>query len=439
MLCGLVCLFAATAAAAAPVHQSFQSPTSIDQDDMCLWIHPEDTALSLVVASDKYSGMVYVYDLDGTHRQTIVTGKPGNIDVRYGFSLGGDCVDLVAFNERDQYRLLVYRVDPAQRVLVRVDDGNIDIGSNYGMTLQWHSNGSLFAYTGPKSSPITQYMLVETTGGQITGVPTGWSVQLGTVEGMAGDDETGYVYLCEEQAGIWRVDALDANHKVMIASSGDGSGLQSDVEGITLYYAPSGQGYLIASSQGASHFTVFQRAAPHAPVGNFELGGVGATDGIDVVSLPLSAAFPSGIFLAHNGSDPATLVAAQWDAIVAELPALQSAPGYWDPRSCGTTTSRGPDASVPAPAVLHTSVPNPFNPSTTLVYEVLAASRVRLQIHDVTGRVVRTLLDAPHSPGEHRVTWDGRDHNGREVAGGLYLCRLDAGGFSRTIKLTLVR
>ncbi len=109
------------------------------------------------------------------------------------------------------------------------------------------------------------------------------------------------------------------------------------------------------------------------------------------------------------------------------------------PDECeGTATaSRG---DVPQRYRLHQNVPNPFNPSTTIRFDVAGkGGRVTLQIFDVRGRLVRTLLDAPVAAGGKSVRWDGRDDAGGSVATGVYLYRLNAPGFSETRKMLLLK
>ena len=74
------------------------------------------------------------------------------------------------------------------------------------------------------------------------------------------------------------------------------------------------------------------------------------------------------------------------------------------------------------------NVPNPFNPSTRIAYELPVASLVRLWIYDAAGRRVRTLLDAVQPPSAHDVTWNGTDDAGSFVAAGIYFCRFEARG-----------
>ena len=108
---------------------------SQDQDDMCIWVHPSDPSRSSIISSDKKANRLFVYDLEGKTLQSIPARQPGNIDVRYGFSLGQKPVDIVAFNQRGDSSIIVYKVDPGTRQLERVDNGAIRTGKNYGGTL----------------------------------------------------------------------------------------------------------------------------------------------------------------------------------------------------------------------------------------------------------------------------------------------------------------
>lgn len=83
--------------------------------------------------------------------------------------------------------------------------------------------------------------------------------------------------------------------------------------------------------------------------------------------------------------------------------------------------------------------PNPANPAVTLTVELDAAATVRLDVLDVRGRVVRTVLDADLPAGSHSRRWDGRDDAGRECGSGRYVARLSAGGVVSSRVVTLVR
>jgi alpha-tubulin suppressor-like RCC1 family protein len=85
------------------------------------------------------------------------------------------------------------------------------------------------------------------------------------------------------------------------------------------------------------------------------------------------------------------------------------------------------------------SCPNPFNPITTIEYDVPTASQVRLQIFDLRGRLVRSLVDHPLGVGRHKAQWNGTDDRGSGVASGVYFCQMEAGSFRETRRMTLVK
>lgn len=102
-------------------------------------------------------------------------------------------------------------------------------------------------------------------------------------------------------------------------------------------------------------------------------------------------------------------------------------------------TSVHDDNFAPNRFRLHNSYPNPFNPSTTILYELEKTGRVTLRIYDVMGREVRTLVDMQQSSGAYSVKWDGRDNNGRQAATGTYIVHMKSGRQSDTIKMVLIR
>jgi hypothetical protein len=89
---------------------------------------------------------------------------------------------------------------------------------------------------------------------------------------------------------------------------------------------------------------------------------------------------------------------------------------------------------------LHQNVPNPFNPTTTIRFDLVREAHVRLHIHDVAGRLVRTLVDKDMSAGRnHSLVWDGLDDAGVPVSSGIYFYRLEAGDFSDSRKMVVLR
>ena len=88
---------------------------------------------------------------------------------------------------------------------------------------------------------------------------------------------------------------------------------------------------------------------------------------------------------------------------------------------------------------LRQNYPNPFNPTTTIAYYLAAPERVRLTVYDISGAVVRTLVDATEAVGPHEVTWDTRNDHGDTVSSGVYFYRLVAGQNVFTKKMTLLK
>jgi hypothetical protein len=84
--------------------------------------------------------------------------------------------------------------------------------------------------------------------------------------------------------------------------------------------------------------------------------------------------------------------------------------------------------------------PNPFNPQTTIAFSVKERGRVRIDVFNVSGQLVKTLLDETRAAGSYTdVRWDGTDADNAAVASGVYFYRLTTGGFSQTRKMVLLK
>ena len=83
--------------------------------------------------------------------------------------------------------------------------------------------------------------------------------------------------------------------------------------------------------------------------------------------------------------------------------------------------------------------PNPFNPLTTIRYDLSSRGNVSLDVYDVRGQLVRTLVSGERDPGPYSIVWDGRTNLGAQVSSGIYFYRLSMAGDSRTRKMTVIR
>lgn len=119
------------------------------------------------------------------------------------------------------------------------------------------------------------------------------------------------------------------------------------------------------------------------------------------------------------------------------LAALSAANGVWS--SPHPITGIDENERIPQTTVLAQNHPNPFNPATTIPFQLDRAEYVELAIFNLGGERVRVLMSARMPAGNHSVQWDGRDELGRSLASGTYVYRLKAGGFEQAKTMLLVK
>jgi hypothetical protein len=96
-------------------------------------------------------------------------------------------------------------------------------------------------------------------------------------------------------------------------------------------------------------------------------------------------------------------------------------------------------APLPHSLALHPNYPNPFNPRTTINYDLPADDRVRLTVYNLTGQQVRVLVDGPQPAGRHTAVWHGMDDSGSRVGSGVYLFRLETDSGILVRKMLLIK
>lgn len=95
--------------------------------------------------------------------------------------------------------------------------------------------------------------------------------------------------------------------------------------------------------------------------------------------------------------------------------------------------------TAPREFSLAQNYPNPFNPTTTISYSLPSAVRVTLRVYDVLGQEVRTLVNELQGAGAHQAEWDGRSNSGNALPSGIYVYRINAGTFTATRQMSLLR
>ena len=340
-------------------------PSSGDAaDDPAIWLHPTDPALSTVIGTDKEGGLA-VYDLDGRQIQYLAGIRPNNVDIRHGFPLAGQSVDIVVTSEQEDEAITIHRVDPQTRQLVEVGSPIATGLDVLGVCLyRSPETGNFYVFvTSDGSGPVRQWQLSDGGAGAVTATQVRDISMESTAEGCVADDDLAYLYVAEEAVGIWKYEAEPGGGSSRVPVDQVGSTLEADVEGLTIYYGPDGAGYLIASSQGSGQYATYDRTGDNEHVSNFQIvdsasvDGTSSTDGIDVMSAPLGAGFPNGLFVAQDGDNDSgnqNFKLVPWDVVAgAPNPSLAIETG-WNPRGDSPTNL----PHVPLPSDITTTPSN---------------------------------------------------------------------------------
>ena len=328
-------------------------------DDMAVWVNNSDPTKSVIIGTNKSSGSnggLYTYALDGGRSDGATTWdadnwfdqgkKVNNVDIRHGFDANGVDWDIVATSNRTNDRVDLFRVttdgsgDFAGLVSVGSFSTSTLGGDNpYGLAM-YHSQSQnkFYVIASSKNGDVAQWELSYNIGTSLIDASKIWqaSVDSSEIEGIVADDNRDVVYIAAENTAIYRYSTSSGtivnSGRVTVDTAGDGN-LVDDIEGLTMYYASAGRGYLIASSQGSDDFDIYDReysgSAANAHLLDFSVtDGAGSddvtsTDGIDVVSVGLGGNFSDGMLLVHdsdNSSGPSNFKLVPWKDVAAELP-----------------------------------------------------------------------------------------------------------------------
>jgi 3-phytase len=314
------------------------------EDDAAIWIHPTDTAQSRIIGAVKTgSGALRVFDLNGQPVQIVNASGINNIDLRYNFPLAGERVALLAGSNRSNNSISLYKIDSQTGMLESIAARAISTGmSIYGCAMYVSpTSGKYYVFVSSESGQVQQWELFDNGAGLVDAVQVRSFTVGSRSEGLVADDALSHLYVGEENAGIWKYSAEPGggSARTLVDGTGAGGHLDADVEGLAIYYANGGYGYLLASSQGSNEFIVYERDGNNSFIGSFTLvagGGIDAvtdTDGIDVTNFALGSQFPLGLFVAQDNDDNFKLV--RWDTIDAALGGVLIADSSWDPRLVG--------------------------------------------------------------------------------------------------------
>ncbi len=322
-------------------------------DDPAIWIHPADPASSTIIATDKKWGIL-VYDLAGRELQRIRLGRPNNVDLRYNFPLGSGRVAIVAASERVGGKILVFRVDPATRRLFDAAARDIATGLEVNGICLYVSprTRDTYAFVSSMTGTLKQWRLFDDGAGRVDAALVR-TIEVGSiVEGLVADDRHAVLYVGEEEVALWKYGAEpgDGDARTAVAAVGPGGSFTSDIEGLAIYAASNGTGYLVASDQFADSFVVFRREGRNEFVKRFfvssgsSVDGVTHTDGLDLANFPLGPGFERGAFVAQDHSNPGSsqnFKLVPWERIASKGVPLEIDTA-WDPRLVGSPVNQPP-------------------------------------------------------------------------------------------------
>ncbi|HBI82015.1 MAG TPA: 3-phytase [Bacteroidales bacterium] len=280
-------------------------------DDPAVWINYKDPSKSLIIGTNKKGGLC-VYKLNGEEIFYAPVGKVNNVDLRYGFPLTNRKADIIATTNRTYNTLQIFTINPETGELTEItrDSLKSSLAEVYGIALYKSKiSHKYYAFIAGKCGGMEQWELIPTNDGGVTGKIVR-KITIGSQsEGLVADDETGKLYVAEENLRIWRLNAEpDSGDTKVIVPLSDSLNpkISYDLEGLAIYHAKNGKGYLIASSQGNNSYAIFEHEGTNRYIGSFKIGAgtiddVEETDGLDVCNSYLGDEYPNGIFIVQDG------------------------------------------------------------------------------------------------------------------------------------------
>lgn len=280
-------------------------------DDPAIWVHPLDPQQSVIIGTDKQRGLL-VYDLEGRLLQSLYDGRLNNVDLRDGFKIGGRLMTLVAASNRSDRTIALYFLNPDTRRLIRAGPPvPTGLWNPYGLCMYAQPGGDYFIFVNDSNDGLYRQWRIRVEGEAIVAERVR-DFEVGSkAEGCVADDETGSLYVAEEDVGLWEYRAIADGGRTrgMIDRVGGRNGLMADIEGVSIWHGGHGGGFIVVSNQGANSYAVYRREAGHAFVGLFQIAdndaqgidGVTETDGLAITSQPLGAHYQEGLLVVQDG------------------------------------------------------------------------------------------------------------------------------------------
>lgn len=269
-------------------------------DDPALWVNQQDHEQSMIIGTQKKQGL-YGYSLDGKIKQYLAVGRLNNVDLRQNVVINGKNTDLAAASNRSNNQIALFEINnqglmlPLQDVAVQPSK----LQEVYGFCMGYVKQQLIFVVTG-KDGDAELYRY-NRSNNRVEIVRT---LDLASQsEGCVIDDESGDIYIGEEDSGIWQFNYFDAKIKIRLLKLPN-ERAEADIEGLALFRY-QGKKYLMFSSQGNDSFPIIELESNKmvsviAVVENNSIDGVSGTDGIEVSQAITSKDYPQGIFIVQD-------------------------------------------------------------------------------------------------------------------------------------------
>lgn len=315
---------------------SVTAPVLIDTDDPAIWIDRGNPSASLVLGTDKGDddrrGGLYAFDLSGRRDSSRYASldRPNNVDVAYGLKMTDKETDIAVCTERNTNSIRVFSLPD----FAPIDGGGIPVfvgdslRAPMGLALYCDMRtNDIYAIVGRKDGPqegyLHQYLLTTDTPGVVVARLVrkfGKFSGRKEIEAIVVDNELGYVYYSDEGLGVRKYYAHPDSSGAELAIFAQ-TGVSDDHEGLSIYKADDGTGYILLSDQGANQFHVFPREgtqeSPHDhPLVKVVRASTQESDGNEVTSVALNDTFRYGLFVAM--SDDGTFHYYRWEDIAGQ-------------------------------------------------------------------------------------------------------------------------
>lgn len=278
-------------------------------DDPAIWINKKDAAKSLIIGTNKTSGL-NVYDIQGNELQFIAVGKVNNADVAYNFSYNNKKIDLLAASNRSTKTVDIFEIDGENQRLIKNPLLSIlsSVDDVYGLCMYRDTKSNQhYVFVNGKNGKIEQWLLKNTADTLTAKLARSFWVS-SQPEGMVADEVSNKLYVGVEEDAIYQFNALPADTAFVRIAQSDttNANISYDIEGLTIYRTTDNKGYLIASIQGNFSYAVFDINPPYNYITSFTIkngkyDGVEETDGIAICASALGEEFPKGMLVVQDG------------------------------------------------------------------------------------------------------------------------------------------